>query len=77
MKASEYKAAVAVTGLSAAGVERLFGVDHVTTGRWASGEQEVPRAVGLSLLLMAAANVSVTQAQILADGADIRLARIA
>ncbi|KQV68093.1 hypothetical protein [Rhizobium sp. Root1220] len=77
MKASEYKAAVAVTGLSTAGVEKLFGVDHLTSRRWASGEQEVPRAVALCLLLMAAANVPVMQAQILADGADLRLARIA
>jgi len=77
MKASEYKAAVAVTGLSAAGVEKLFGVDQLTTRRWASGEAEVPRAVGLCLLLMASANVSVAQAEILADDTDVRLARIA
>jgi hypothetical protein len=77
MKTSEYKAAVAVTGLSAAGVQKLFGVDQTTTRRWASGETEVPRAVGLCLLLMASANVSVAQAEILADDTDVRLARIA
>lgn len=73
MKASEYRAAVAVTGLDTAGVEKLFGVDQLTHRRWASGEQEVPRAVALCLLLMTAANVSVAQAQILADG-EARLA---
>ncbi|MBB3314591.1 hypothetical protein FHT77_000433 [Rhizobium sp. BK181] len=77
MKASEYRAAVAVTGLGAAGVERLFGVDQITSRRWASGEVEVPRAVGLCLLLMASANVSVAQAEILADDTDTGLAKIA
>jgi hypothetical protein len=54
--------------LTAATVEELFGVDQLTSRRWASGEQEVPRAVALCLLLMASYGVSIVQAQILADG---------
>jgi hypothetical protein len=77
MKASEYRAALAVLGLTASAAEKLFGVDQLTSRRWASGEQEVPRAVGLCLLLMASHNTSVIQAQILADGVDTRFARSA
>ncbi|KRB58926.1 hypothetical protein ASE04_04320 [Rhizobium sp. Root708] len=73
MKASEYRAAIAVVGLTAARVEKLFGVDQLTSRRWASGELEVPRVVSLCLLLMASHNTSVAQAQILADGEDASL----
>lgn len=77
MKASEYRAALAVLGLTASAVEKLFGVDQLTSRRWASGEQDVPRAVALCLLLMASHDTSVIQAQILADGVDTRFARSA
>jgi hypothetical protein len=77
MKALEYRAALAVLGLTTAGVEKLFGVDQITSRRWASGEQDVPRPVALCLLLMASHNTSVVQAQILADGVDAPLAKSA
>ncbi|MBW9113632.1 hypothetical protein JNB88_08290 [Rhizobium cauense] len=66
MTPSEYRAALAVMGLTASTVEELFGVDQLTSRRWAAGEQAVPRAVALSLLLMASNSIPVTQALILA-----------
>ncbi|MBO9122642.1 MULTISPECIES: hypothetical protein [unclassified Rhizobium] len=77
MKALEYRAALAVLGLTTAGVENLFGVDQITSRLWATGEQDVPRAVALCLLLMASHNLSVAQAQILADSVDVPLAKSA
>ncbi|OWW00185.1 hypothetical protein [Rhizobium sp. R693] len=67
MTPSEYRAALAVTGLTASVAAELFGVDELTSRRWASGEQPVPRAVALSLWLMASYGVSVAQARILSE----------
>ncbi|WP_244499406.1 hypothetical protein [Rhizobium sp. AC44/96] len=60
-----------------AAIEELFGVDQLTSRRWASGEQAVPRAVALCLLLMVSTATSVSQARILADGVDTELAKSA
>ncbi|EPE95074.1 hypothetical protein [Rhizobium grahamii] len=65
MKPSEYKAALAVVGLTASTVQQLFQVDHMTCRRWASGEVSVPRSVELSLMLMASRGVNCAQAMIL------------
>ena len=65
MKPSEYKAALAVVGLTAGTVQQLFQVDYITCRRWASGEVPVPRAVELSLMLMASRGMTCSQAMIL------------
>lgn len=65
MRASEYKAAVAVTGLSTADIEKLFEVDQETHQALASGDLEVPPAVALGLLLMLVTNTNAKSARIL------------
>lgn len=40
-------------GLSQVGAASLFGVNDRTARRWASGEQDIPQAVALALMLMA------------------------
>ncbi|CDM63012.1 MULTISPECIES: hypothetical protein [Rhizobium] len=65
MRASEYKAAVAVTGLSTADIEKLFEIDQATHQALASGDLEVPPAVALGLLLMLVTNTNVKSARIL------------
>lgn len=67
MTPSEYRAALAVTGLTASVAAELFGVDELTSRRWASGEQPVPRAVALSLWLIASYGVSIAQARVLSE----------
>jgi pyocin large subunit-like protein len=52
MSPSEFRAALAALGLPVVGAARVFGVNQRTAQRWASGEQEVPRAVELALTLM-------------------------
>ncbi|MDM9621959.1 hypothetical protein A6U87_20685 [Rhizobium sp. AC44/96] len=70
MKALEYRAAVAVTGLNAADIKTLFGAEPVTHLAWAEGTEVIPRAVALGLLLMLVTNTNVRQAEILVS--DIR-----
>jgi hypothetical protein len=72
MKALEYRAAVAVTGLNAADIKTLFGVELTTHLAWAEGTETIPRAVALGLLLMLATNTNVRQAEILVS--DIKAA---
>lgn len=52
MNADAYKAALARLGLSQAGAARLFRVNERTSRRWATGEQEVPKAVEIALRLL-------------------------
>ncbi len=75
MKASEYKAAVAVTGLRAADIEKLFEVAPSIHRGWAAGTEAVPAAVSLSLLLMLVTNTNARQAELLTS--DIRPIRAA
>ncbi|KWV58026.1 hypothetical protein AS026_30595 [Rhizobium altiplani] len=75
MTPSEYRATLAVTGLTASAVQELFDVDEVASRRWGTGDAPVPRPVALSLLLMASYGVSVSEARILAQ--DIVLLRSA
>jgi hypothetical protein len=72
MKALEYKAAVAVTGLNAADIKTLFGVELASHLAWAEGTEAIPRAVALGLLLMLATNTNARQAEILVS--DIKAA---
>ncbi|CCM76878.1 hypothetical protein BN77_3917 [Rhizobium mesoamericanum STM3625] len=65
MRASEYRAAVAVTGLSTADIEQLFEVDLATHQALAAGDLAVPPAVALSLLLMLVTNTNAKSARIL------------
>ncbi|WP_028748532.1 hypothetical protein [Rhizobium mesoamericanum] len=65
MRASEYRAAVAVTGLSTADIEQLFEVDLATHQALAAGELAIPPAVALSLLLMLVTNTNAKSARIL------------
>jgi len=74
MKASEYKAAVAVTGLSAADIENLFLVDQQTHMNWADGKVAIPPSVALSLLLMLVTNTNARQARILVMDAPVKAA---
>nr|MCA0806812.1 hypothetical protein [Rhizobium sp. T1473] len=53
--------------MTASVAAELFGVDELTSRRWASADQQIPRAVALSLWLMASYGVSVAQARILSD----------
>lgn len=74
MKASEYKAAVAVTGLSAADIENLFLVDQQTHVNWADGTVVIPPSVALSLLLMLVTNTNARQAKILVSDTTVKAA---
>ncbi|KQV81875.1 hypothetical protein ASC90_24805 [Rhizobium sp. Root1220] len=74
MTPSEYRATLAVIGLTASVVEDLFAVDQLTSRRWATGDLPVPPSVALSLWLMAAHRVSVGQAQILAGTSRLKSA---
>lgn len=65
MTPSEYRATLAVVGLTASVVQELFDIDELTSRRWATGDLTVPRAVALSLLLMASYSVSIGEARIL------------
>ena len=65
MTPSEYRATLAVVGLTASVVQELFDIDELTSRRWATGDLPVPRAVTLSLLLMASYGVSIGEARIL------------
>ncbi len=69
MKASEYKAAVTVTGLSAADINKLFEADQATHQAWAEGRVAIPPAVALGLLLMLVTNTNARQADILVSAA--------
>ncbi|MCS4089100.1 hypothetical protein [Rhizobium sp. BK176] len=73
MQAYEYKAAVAVTGLIAADLEKLFDIDVCTHRALASGELKIPRAVALGLLLMLVTNTNARSACVLVS-ADLRRA---
>jgi hypothetical protein len=48
----EYRSALARLGLSVVGAGVFFGVNPRTSQRWASGEQDIPRAVQIALKLM-------------------------
>ena len=54
MSPREYREALAAVGLSLAGASRFFHTNERTTRRWAAddSEQDVPRAVAISLRLM-------------------------
>ena len=52
MTPDDYKEALRRLDLSQAGAARLFRVNDRTSRRWASGEQEVPKAVEIALRLM-------------------------
>lgn len=67
MTAPEYRAALEALDLTQVGAARLFGVDPRTSRRWALGEADVPRTVALCLRLMVSYDVTVAEAQVLAD----------
>lgn len=52
MNADEFQAAIDQLGLTQVAAARLFDVADRTARRWASGEQDVPRAVAIALRLM-------------------------
>jgi hypothetical protein len=52
MTPTEYRETLARLGLSVVGAGRFFGVNPRTSQRWASGEQDIPRAVAIALRLM-------------------------
>jgi hypothetical protein len=52
MTPSDLRAALATLRLPVTGAARLFKVNERTARRWASGEQDVPRAVSIALELM-------------------------
>jgi hypothetical protein len=49
---TEFRAALETLRLPVTGAARLFNVNERTARRWASGEQDVPRAVQIALGLM-------------------------
>lgn len=49
MTPEAYRDAIARLGLSQVGAGKLFGVTDRTSRRWASGDQDVPRAVEIAL----------------------------
>jgi hypothetical protein len=52
MTADQFRDALETLRLPVTGAARLFGVNQRTAQRWASGEQDVPRAVEIALGLM-------------------------
>jgi hypothetical protein len=52
MEASEFRNLIEQLGYSQVAVSRLLGVNDRTGRRWASGEQDIPRAVEITLDLM-------------------------
>lgn len=52
MTTQEYNEARAALGLTMVGAARLFEVNERTGRRWASGEQDIPKAVEIALRLM-------------------------
>ncbi|MBW9114696.1 hypothetical protein JNB88_13690 [Rhizobium cauense] len=70
MKASEYKAAVAVTRLNAAEIVELFGVDLATHQAWVEEREVIPPAVALSLLLMVVTNTNAREASVLVSDCE-------
>lgn len=52
MTSDQFRAALAALGLPVTGAAKVFGVNQRTAQRWASGEQDVPRAVEIALRLM-------------------------
>lgn len=55
MTAAEYRAALEQVGLTLSSASKFFQTDERTTRRWASDDdrKEVPRAVAVTLRLMA------------------------
>lgn len=52
MEASDFKNVIEQLGYTQVGISRLLGVNDRTGRRWASGEQDIPRAVEITLDLM-------------------------
>lgn len=52
MTAEQFRAALADRSLSIAAAAILFNVNRRTAQRWASEEQDIPRAVAIALELM-------------------------
>lgn len=63
MMANQFREALAALDLSQVGAATLFGVNDRTARRWASGEQNIPRAVALALLLMAKHRIKPEKAE--------------
>jgi hypothetical protein len=53
----QFRAALATLRLPVTGAAKLFNVNERTARRWASGEQDVPRAVEIALGLMIRFNI--------------------
>ena len=70
MSPKEYRAALAELGLAQSGASRFFQTNERTTRRWAAddGEQDVPRAVAITLRLML--RYKLTPADVIALMAD-------
>ncbi|KQV79255.1 hypothetical protein ASC90_26420 [Rhizobium sp. Root1220] len=54
MTPSEYRATLAVIGMTASVVQQLFDVDEFASRKGATGDLPVPAPIALSLWLMAA-----------------------
>jgi hypothetical protein len=52
MEAVEFKNLIEELGYSQVGISRLLGVNDRTGRRWASGEQDIPKAVEVTLTLL-------------------------
>ena len=68
MTADDFRHCLARVGLSQVGAARLFAVNDRTARRWAAGEQDIPAAVVLCLLMMQKYRVSPAAAERLAAG---------
>lgn len=63
MTADQYRQALSALNLTQSGAGRLFGVDPVSSRKWATGVHEVPSCIAILLRLMLAGEVTAEQIQ--------------
>lgn len=72
MTPAQLRTVLAALSLSQQGAARLFGQNPRTVRRWISGEQDVPAAVALALLLMERHGITVEEARAMLEEAATR-----